>query len=176
MEKIQNYKTDSTMLQLSTVWPFLCILWSPSQMCQVRQVTCYARLSKAPVRPTEMLQLWWRTPGQLLGMPGIQEDPRTQEPPIAPSEISALISASYTVVHRQTPTWAQVAAHSPGIQEDQSLPSVIGSLKSIFSSLNLQTISVALRTLATRLHDARDTMDKMMLLFDTIMACFTTSP
>lgn len=98
--------------------------------------------------------------------PSLQPPTRSQFPPLSQSR----------VVHRHTHTWAQVAAHSPGIQEDHSLPSMIGSLKSIFSSLNLQTISVALRTLATRLHDARDPMDKMILLFDTIMACFTTSP
>jgi hypothetical protein len=73
-------------------------------------------------------------------------------------------------------TWAQVVLQNPDRQEETSLPSLLGALKSILSSLNLQTIGVALRTLATRLQDANNPMDKMMILLETMMTCFVPSP
>jgi hypothetical protein len=73
-------------------------------------------------------------------------------------------------------TWAQVGAQNPDRQEETSLPSLLGALKSILSSLNLQTIGVALRTLATRLQDANNPLDQMMLILETIMTCYVPSP
>ena len=73
-------------------------------------------------------------------------------------------------------TWAHVAAHTTGPPEDTSLPSLLGSLKSILTALNLQNIGVALRTLATRLTETRAPMDKMMLIVETLLTCFVTSP
>jgi hypothetical protein len=98
--------------------------------------------------------------------PPNQPSTRSQFPPLSQPRIK----------QHQERTWAQIAVHTPGPQDDQTLPSVLGSIKSILSSLNLQTISVALRTLALRLHKARDPLDKMMFIIDTIMTCFVTSP
>jgi hypothetical protein len=70
----------------------------------------------------------------------------------------------------------QVAAQNPDRQEETSLPSLLGALKSILSSLNLQSIGVALRILATRLQDTNNPLDKMMLIVETMMTCFVPAP
>jgi hypothetical protein len=50
------------------------------------------------------------------------------------------------------------------------------ALKSVLGALNLQTIGVALQTLATRLQDTNTPMDKMMLLLETTMTWLVPSP
>lgn len=79
-------------------------------------------------------------------------------------------------VQQHERTWAHIAAHATGPQEQPSLPSLLGSIKSILASLNLQNIGVALRTLATRLPEAKAPMDKLMLIFETLITFFVTSP
>ena len=99
---------------------------------------------------------------------------RSNHQPLTQSQFPPLRQP--TEAKRQAPTWAQVTSKQSSPQDTQTLPSIIDSLKSILSTLNLQRVCVALRTLANQLQAAQNPMDKTLIIVDTIMGFFTQSP
>lgn len=98
---------------------------------------------------------------------------QTQPPPPPPHRKAAFPSTTSTrEPPSQTRTWTQIAAQTSRPQQDQTLPTFIGSIKSILSAFNLQALGTVLQNLATQLRNAKDRMEKMMLLVDTLMAYF----
>ena len=75
---------------------------------------------------------------------------------------------------RKERTWAQVAAATTTTTEEQTLPTILRSLKTIFSSLNLQLLCTSLHSLASNLLNATNPLDKIMLIVDTFVSCLSS--
>jgi hypothetical protein len=75
---------------------------------------------------------------------------------------------------RQERTWAQVAAATTTTTEEQTLPTILKSLKTLFSSLNLQLLCTSLHSLASNLTNATNPLDKIMFIVDTFVSCFSS--
>lgn len=99
---------------------------------------------------------------------------RTNQLPPLPSQFPSLRTPP--MAKRQSSTWVQVASKPPTLPENHTLPSSIDSIKSILSTLNLHQIRAAMRTLANRLQEARNPMDKTLLIVDAVIGYFAQSP
>ena len=99
-----------------------------------------------------------RTPGSVSGPPRIPPPgkPRTELP--------------------KTRTWAQIAAQNASLPNETSIPELIRSFQTIWSSINLQTLGMALRTLAIRIQETQDPMTQILSIIETLLQCFVPAP
>jgi hypothetical protein len=98
----------------------------------------------------------------------------TSQIPPASSQFPPLRSPP--MANRKSSTWAQVASKPHPPLDTTSFPSLVDSVKSILTSFNLHSIGATLRTLALRLQETRNPMDKIILLVDTILGYFVPAP
>jgi hypothetical protein len=158
---------------MPTIWSFVNPLWSAQPMCKIRRAPFNEGLPETYSGSAQMCKLRRGPPGKSRRMPHLHQTPRSADPTTSSPFVSAYQTASTLIAISTSPyascdatsppTWAQITSQPPSQQENIPIPSLIDSLKSIITTLNLHKIGAEMRTLATRLQAASSPIDKLLL-------------
>jgi hypothetical protein len=149
--------------------------------CQQHRPT--EECSKHPTEPSSCINCGGAHPANYSGCPEYKKQlaTRQRKPLLTPSKPSPPTPHStqfpalsqHHPPQRNTRTWAHVASNSTATAGEHTLPNILGSLKTIFSSSNIQLLCTSLQSLATNLTQAVNPLDKTMLIVESIMSCFS---